>query len=81
MAKTIRNYKVINKSLIDLNWSNIPKFPKQLIKTWSMEAKAANEIKEAGYNSNNRVLTRAKGRLRNTYFNNSYKELIRIKSK
>lgn len=79
MAKTIRDYKNINKPVKDLNWSNLPKFPKRLIKTWSMEAKAANEIIEAGYSPNNRTITRSKGGLRNTYFNSSYKELKRNK--
>lgn len=77
MAKTTRDYKPISKSIKYINQYNVPKFPKGLVKTWSMESKARDAIKEAGYNPSNRLLSRNSSKYRNTFTNSSFKELVK----
>lgn len=77
MARTIRDYKPIEKSIKYINQYNVPKFPKRLVKTWSMESKAVDAIRDAGYIPSNRLLSRNSSKYRNTFTNSSFKELVK----
>lgn len=85
MARTNRNYHTLlnNLNARDLKGksSSLPKFPKSLIKTKSIELKALEEIVKEGFKVNNRVLLRSKGidkKGRKKFFNSSWEEVPRV---
>lgn len=76
MARTTRDYESVKPELY--KYSFVPKFPRNLSKTNSMEIYAVQELVNEGYKPTNRMSIRAKGlskKGRKKFLNSSWREL------